>query len=73
MIAIRYKDFSPAPSEEFASRWQFEFSRDGTRWQPFKEYPHHFDISARYYRIRYWEQNGKEFVTEPSTNLSAIG
>jgi hypothetical protein len=58
VYAICYQDFSPAPGEEFALRWHFEFSRDGTCWVPFQEYPQVFDISANYYGIRYWTLSG---------------
>ena len=67
MDELRYQGFSPAPGEEFASRWQFEFSRDGKCWCPFREYPHLFDVTATYYRIRYWTHSGEEIVTAPST------
>ncbi len=67
MEEIRYQDFSPAPNEEFAAQWRFEFSRDGMHWHPLDGYPHLFDVSADYYRIRYWTQSGEESVTEPST------
>ncbi len=67
MCEIRFEDFSPAPGEEFALRWHFEFSRDGTRWVSFQECPQVFDIAANYYRIRYWTLSGEEIVTGPGT------